>query len=135
RPFDEPSPTEEHAARVLDAELPDTLDTNLSESDAPLEGHVVLLGHGGVGGVLTRFLRQREIPFVVIEQDYQEVLSLRRQGVRVLHGHGEDPELLARAGVPNARMLLVTTTQPVAARRAIEQAHRSNSRLRVIARV
>lgn len=135
RPFDEPSPTEEHAARVIDAELPDTPDTTPADSHAALEDHVVLLGHGGVGSVLAHFLRQREIPFVVIEQDVQEVLSLRRRGVRVLHGHGEDPELLASAGIAGAKMLLVTTTQPVAARRAIEHAHRSNPQLHVIARI
>lgn len=103
--------------------------------DGPLRDHVVLLGHGDVGSVLTRFLRLREIPFVVIEQDHTTVMALRRQGVHVLHGHGEDPELLGRAGIGNARMFLVTATQPVAARRAIERAHRMNPQLEVIARV
>src|SRR5690606_33811373 len=60
---------------------------------------------------------------------------LRGQGVRVLHGHGEDPELLDQAGIREARMLLVTATQPVSARRAIEHAHRMNPELEVIARV
>ncbi|HEY6725188.1 MAG TPA: NAD-binding protein, partial [Polyangiaceae bacterium] len=85
--------------------------------------------------VLTRFLRLREIPFVVIEQDHTTVMALRAQGVRVLHGHGEDPALLNRAGIEAARMLLVTATQPVAARRAIEHAHSMNPELDVIARV
>jgi Trk K+ transport system NAD-binding subunit len=52
-----------------------------------------------------------------------------------LHGHGEDPELLDQAGIKHARMLLVTATQPVSARRAIEHAHRMNPQLEVIARV
>jgi TrkA-N domain. len=72
--------------------------------------------------VLARFLRLREVPFVVIEKDDTTATALRGQGVRVLRGRGEDPDLLARAGIEDARMLLVTATQPVSARRAIEHA-------------
>src|SRR5690606_3881846 len=82
-----------------------------------------------------RFLRLRERPFVVLEQDHTTVMALRAQGVPVLHGHGEDPKLLDRAGIKNARMFLVTATQPVAARRAIEHAHHMNPELDVIVRV
>lgn len=101
----------------------------------PAGDHVVLLGHGDVGSVLTRFLRLRDVPFVVIEQDATTADTLRAQGVRVLHGHGEDPALLTAAGIATARMFLVTTTQPVAARRAVEAAHRLNPQLEVIVRV
>ena len=62
-------------------------------------------------GVLSRFLRLRDIQFVVIEQDYPTVAALRSQGLQVLHGHGEDPDLLRRAGIRDARMLLVTAIE------------------------
>ena len=130
-PFDRPLAPEQPETRALDAKPAESR----AGSDEPLRDHVVLLGHGDVGSVLARFLRLREIPFVVIEQDYTTVMALRGQGVRVLHGHGEDPELLDQAGIEDARMFLVTTTQPVAARRAIEHAHRMNPQLDVIARV
>lgn len=131
-PFDRPLAAEEPEARAVD---PGRAASPGAGSEAPVRGHVVLLGHGDVGSVLTRFLRLREIPFVVIEQDSTTATALRAQGVRVLHGHGEDPELLARAGIKDARMFLVTSTQPVAARRAIEHAHRLNPQLDIIARV
>lgn len=101
----------------------------------PARDHVVLIGHGGVGSVLARFLRQKAIPFVVIEPDEVVVQSLTREGVSVWAGHGEDPAVLERAGVQDARLLLVTTSQPVAARRAIEHAVGVNPSLEVIARV
>ncbi|MCC6311613.1 MAG: potassium/proton antiporter [Trueperaceae bacterium] len=131
-PFDRPVETEELATRVLDVEPAGQPATG---DDEPRRDHVVLLGHGGVGSVLARLLRQRGLPFVVIEQDHTTSAALRRQGVRVLQGNGEDPELLGRAGIQDASMLLVTTTQPVAARRAIEHARRLNPRIEVIARV
>ena len=131
-PFDRPALPEEPETRALDESPADPLG---AERNGPFRGHVVLLGHGDVGSVLTRFLRLREIPFVVIEQDETTATALRAQGVHVLHGHGEDPELLGRAGIEDARMFLVTATQPVAARRAIEHARRLNPELDVIARV
>jgi len=131
-PFDRPAPPDE--PETLEQESP-PIEPSRTNGDGAFRDHVVLLGHGDVGSVLTRFLRLREIPFVVIEQDHTTVLALRGQGVPVLHGHGDDPELLGRAGIEAARMFLVTATQPVAARRAIEHAHRMNPELQVIARV
>lgn len=130
-PFDRPVTTDEPEAHASDAAPPLIPG---SKDDGQICNHVVLLGHGDVGSVLTRFLRLREIPFVVIEQDYTTAMTLRNQDVHVLHGHVEDPELLDQAGIRNARMLLVTTTQPVSSRRAIEHAHRMNPQLEVIAR-
>jgi cell volume regulation protein A len=130
-PFDRPVAPEERETGAIDVESEAPGD----RGHGPFRDHVVLLGHGDVGSVLTRFLRLREMPFVVIEQDHTIATALRDQGVRVLHGHGEDPELLGRAGIQDARMFLVTATQPVAARRAIEQAQRMNPELEVIARV
>lgn len=120
---------------VPTVDAPPAGSTPKSVDDGPLHGHVVLLGHGGVGSVLSGFLRQRGIPFVAIEQDQTTVMALRGQGVRVLHGHAEDPQILEGAQVSTAKMLLVTTTQPVAARRAIEHARRMNPQLEVIVRV
>ncbi len=131
-PFDQSVTTDGLEMRAIAAKPAEPSGT---EGDVPSRDHVVLLGHGDVGSVLTRFLRLRQIPFVVIEQDATTAASLRAQGVHVLHGHGEDPRLLDQAGIKDAKLLLVTTTQPVSARRAIEHAHRMNPKLEVIARV
>src|SRR5690606_38857434 len=123
---------QESAKRAIE---PKPADAAKPADEASHRDHVVLLGHGSVGSILAAFLQQRGASIVVVEQDRTLVKALRRRGVRALHGHGEDPEVMERAGIGNARMLLVTTTQPVAARRAIEHAHRSNPRIEVITRV
>lgn len=131
-PFDRPAESQESAKRAIETK---PADAAKPADEVSHRDHVVLLGHGSVGSILAAFLQQRGASFVVIEQDRTVVKALRRRGVRALHGHGEDPEVMGRAGIENARMLLVTTTQPVAARRAIEHAHRSNPRIEVITRV
>lgn len=122
---------DDHAARVLDAQ-PEV--TPGPEAEA-LRGHVVLLGYGAVGHVLAGFMRQRGQAFIVIEPDATSVEELRREGLRVLHGRGEDMELLRQARVEDAKLLLVTMTQPVSARRAVEHAVALNANLKVVARV
>lgn len=125
-------PVAESDVRAFEAT---TAESAPRDGDGPLRDHVVLLGHGDVGSVLARFLRLRDIPFAVIEQDHTTAMALRSQGVFALHGHGETPELLARAGIADAKLLLVTATQPVAARRAVEHAQRLNPRIAAIVRV
>jgi CPA2 family monovalent cation:H+ antiporter-2 len=131
-PFERPPEADEGAARVLEA----------SPAEAPGLGPggeapagVVLLGHGRVGAVLAGLLRQRRLPFAVVEQDETTVEQLRRAGTRVVLGDGSEPDVLRQAGVAAARLLVVTSAEPLGARRAIEQAQRLNPTIEVVARV
>jgi cell volume regulation protein A len=125
-------PAEEPATRLLEvdpADAPAVVDLE------HLQQHVVLLGHGRVGAVLAGFLRQRRIPFVVVEQDRTIAEGLRRTGTLVVPGDGDDPRVLDRARIAAARLLLVTSADPFAARRAIEYAHRASATIEVVTRV
>jgi CPA2 family monovalent cation:H+ antiporter-2 len=100
-----------------------------------LDGHVVLVGHGRVGSVLAGFLRQRGVPFIVIDQDRVCIEQLRASGVDAVFGDASSPVLLDHAGIARAALLLVTTPDPVATRLLIEHAHRVNPKLHVVGRV
>jgi len=93
------------------------------------------VGHGRVGAVLARLLRTRGVPFVVIEQDPTTTADLVGQGVRAIVGSAEDPRILESAGVRKAKLLLVTSAEPMAVRRLVEYAHKVNPRLEAIVRV
>lgn len=102
---------------------------------AALRGHAVLLGHGRVGAVLAGLLRRRGIDFVVVEQDALTAASLRRGGTLALAGEAGSPQVLDRARIAEARLLLVTTAEPGAGLAAIEHAHRVNPSIEVVTRV
>lgn len=116
-------------------EKPDMIPAADAEALAQLRGHVVLVGHGRVGAVLAGLLRRHELPFIVIEQDWHVVDLLRRNHILALTGEGGFPEVLHLAGIARARLLLLTTADPLAARAAIEHAHRVNPMIEVVARV
>lgn len=133
QPFNQPVEVEEHATRVLDVE---PLESALAAAGADtLPSQVVLLGHGRVGAVLAGFLRQRKLPFIVIEQDLTTVEVLRRSGVAVVHGEGDKPDVLERAGIADARLLLITSAEPMTARRVIEYARQVNPAIEIVVRV
>lgn len=133
QPFDQPIEPEEHTTRVLDVDPP--VSVRAVAGTHILPNKVVLLGHGSVGAVLAGFLRQRKLPFIVIEQDLTTVEKLRRAGVPVVHGDGDKPAVLESAGIVNARLLLITSAEPMTARRAIEYARQVNPTIEVIVRV
>lgn len=122
----------EAPARLLEA---DAAPVRSAPDPALAEGHVVLVGHGRVGTVLARLLQQRGIPFVVVEQDRATAVALERAGGAVVQGDAEDPAVLARAGIARARLLVVTSADAVAARRAIEIGLGANAGLEVVTRV
>ncbi|MBZ0150015.1 MAG: NAD-binding protein, partial [Planctomycetes bacterium] len=61
--------------------------------------------------------------------------ALRRGGVMALSGEGASAEVLDRARVATARLLLVTTPDPLAARAAVEHATRTNPEIEAVCRV
>lgn len=109
----------------------DTLEAEL----AGLRDHVVLLGHGRVGTVLAGLLRARGTPFVVIEQDQVTATALRQAGVLALAGEAASTELLDRARIATAKLLLVTSPDPIAARVAVEHATSANPEIEAVCRV
>jgi CPA2 family monovalent cation:H+ antiporter-2 len=100
----------------------------------PLDGHVIVIGHGRVGGAITPVLQRAGVPFVVIDRDRPRFEALRGRGIPVLYGDAAQPELLAQAGVDKARVLLVATAESFQARRAVEVARARNPRLAIFAR-
>jgi cell volume regulation protein A len=130
-PFERPFELEGPASRVIDVGTGPR-----SEADTDLlRGHAVLIGHGRVGAVMASFLAQRELPFVVIEQDRIIADQLRRNRVRVVQGEAANPTVLTQANIAEARILLMTSADPMAARRAIEHAQAVNPTIEIVARV
>jgi CPA2 family monovalent cation:H+ antiporter-2 len=100
----------------------------------PLAGHVVVIGHGRVGGAITPLLEQVGHAYVVIDRDRPRFEALRERGVPALFGDVTQPGLLEAAGIARARVLLVATAEPIQARRAVEVARALNPTLAIFAR-
>jgi len=102
---------------------------------ASISDHVVICGHGRIGGNVASMLRQLDIPIVVIDLDPAVISKLRDQGIPCIYGDVGSYEVLSQAGLEDAALLLIATPDPVAARLALDHALRINPKLDVVARV
>ena len=70
-------------------------------------GHVVVLGAGGVTEHTIEILHLEKRPLVVVDNDMNRVERLRRLGVECIYGDAANRHVLARAGVPRAKCVLI----------------------------
>jgi len=121
-------------ARVLRPLMPADAPQSVEEV-AKISDHVVICGHGRVGGNVAQMLRQLQIPHVVIDLDPAVISSLRDRGIPCIYGDAGNREVLSKAGLNDAALLLIAMPDPTAARLALDHALRINPQLDVVARV
>ncbi len=99
-----------------------------------LAGQVVLVGYGRVGHRIAEALNERGIPFVVAEQNREEVEALRKRGIAAVSGNAADPAVLIQAHIAEAAMLVIATPDPIGVRKMAETARLLNPRIEVVLR-
>jgi CPA2 family monovalent cation:H+ antiporter-2 len=91
-----------------------------------LHDHVVLVGYGRIGATVAEVLARAGAPQVVIEEQERVVADLRKRGALAIRGDATRPDVLERARIATARLLVVTAPEPVRARRIVEIARAAN---------
>jgi CPA2 family monovalent cation:H+ antiporter-2 len=99
-----------------------------------LTNHVVLVGHGRVGGRIGDALRERGVTVVVAEQNREVVERLRAEGWLAVSGDAVDPAVLIQAHVARARALVIATPDAARARTMLDIARRLNPKIHTVVR-
>lgn len=102
--------------------------------ETQLKDHVVLVGHGRVGSVVSRALRLSNTPLLVIEDTPGVVERLQKEGVEVVTGNAAAPDMLQAANVMGARGLLVAIPDAFEGGQIVAKARALNPTLPIIAR-
>jgi len=84
--------------------------SHVIEQPVPLTNHVIIIGGGVVGQYVARVLRTFEIPHTVVESDYKTVTQMRDNNMAVVFGDASRPTILEAAGLKDARLVVITTT-------------------------
>ena len=97
-------------------------------------GHVVLVGYGRVGRIICERLSKAGQELVVIdtERDLPGLEQAERREVVI--GNAASPDVLHRARLDEARLLLIAIPDPFEAGQVVDQARRLNPGLAIIAR-
>jgi CPA2 family monovalent cation:H+ antiporter-2 len=101
---------------------------------SPLTDHVVLVGHGRVGSVVSTALRQAGTPVLVIEDNPGIIERLREQGIEIISGNAAAPDMLQAANVGAARGLLVAIPDAFEGGQIVAKARGISATLPIIAR-
>jgi monovalent cation:H+ antiporter-2, CPA2 family len=99
-----------------------------------LTDHVVLVGHGRVGSVVSQALSDRGLKLFVIEDNEDEVTELQAQDIAALAGNAADPHVIEAANLPAARCLLVAIPDAFEGGQVVQQARAINPKLTIVAR-
>ena len=105
------------------------------EPDVVAEGSpVIIAGFGRFGQVVTRVLNGLRIRATLIDHDPNQVELVRRFGNPAYYGDATRLDVLERAGVARARLLVVALDDSEAALRTVKQVRRRYPQLAIIAR-
>ena len=96
--------------------------------------HVVVIGHGRVGATIIEALQRDTARYVIVDEQERVVAGLRSRGERAVFGDATRIEVLARAGIAFARLLVVTAPEPIRARRIVEVARDANPHIAIAVR-
>ncbi len=105
-----------------------------TQAPVPTSNHVVLIGHGRVGKIVNRALRDADRPVVVIEYNASIVDELRAEGVSVILGNAAAPGILESANAADARLLINAIPNVFESGQIVERARALNSSIEVIVR-
>jgi monovalent cation:H+ antiporter-2, CPA2 family len=97
-------------------------------------GHVVVVGFGRVGTTIAEALQRESARYVIVEELDRTVMGLRRRGERAVFGDASRADVQLRAGVPQARLIVVTAPEPIRARRIVEVARELNPHIAIAVR-
>jgi CPA2 family monovalent cation:H+ antiporter-2 len=100
-----------------------------------LSDHYIIGGLGTAGKLVTRALRESQVPHVCIDLDPEVVSEARRRGESLYYGDITSAEILERAGIHRARALVLLLDDPVGAARAVSTARRLHASVPILVRV
>ena len=100
-----------------------------------LSNHIIIAGAGRMGQYIAHVLQRLKLNFVLIEIDSRRVDEAKTALFPVIYGDGSQEVILQAAQITTARLLIITAPNFVTTRSIVDQAHRLNPALRLVARV
>lgn len=99
-----------------------------------LRQHVILCGFGRTGAHVAQFLQAQQIPFLALDADPQRIAHAQAQGLPVVFGNAERPEVLRAAGLARARAAVISYPDAHSAERVVRLIRQTRQGMPVLVR-
>ncbi len=83
---------------------------NMNNKIARLQNHYIVCGFGRIGRVICKLLEEHKRPFVVIDNNSQEIKNLKECGYLFFEGEASDDDVLIKVGVKKANALIAVVS-------------------------
>ena len=100
-----------------------------------LSGHVVLLGFGSFGQLVSKMLDKTDISYVVVTDDTDDYVKAREMGKNAVYGDVSDRVILQQVGIQKAMSTILALDEVDAVKRASAAISMIDPALKVIAKV
>ena len=99
-----------------------------------LTGHTILIGYGRVGSLVGKAMKERGLPFLVIEDADKTVARLHVDDIETVSGNAANGDVFAAANAAGAKRLILAIPNAFEAGQIILRARTANPDIYVIAR-
>ncbi|WP_017931161.1 cation:proton antiporter domain-containing protein [Robiginitomaculum antarcticum] len=106
----------------------------LSDEMSNLQDHIIIAGFGRVGCAIARILQEKQAIIVALDTNPKTVERENAHGWAVYLGDGSREEVLIKAGLHNASMLIVTVDDAVSAERMVQACHKLKPEIPIFSR-
>lgn len=104
------------------------------EKPLTLSGHVIVVGYGVNGRNLAKVLKHLHLPHVIIETNPYTASGEKKRGEQMIFGDASRQEVLDRARIETARIMVVAISDAAASRRIASLARHLNPAIHIIVR-
>ena len=122
----------EKLARRIQGQLEEPVENVAVAEDT--RGHVILCGYGRVGQNLARYLNKFHLEAVAIDSDLVRLQEAGQAGERILFGDAARKEILEKAGIQRASLLVITFDDPRHPEKILHTVRNLTPDLRVLVR-
>ena len=100
-----------------------------------LRNHVIVCGLGRVGSLVAQALADHRAPFIGIDPDPYVVARWKEAGHFAIQGDSQNTTILDACRIKHARMMVISTGDPVSTQATAQGALHANPKLDIVARV
>jgi CPA2 family monovalent cation:H+ antiporter-2 len=123
------------AAPYISKYLPGISSNTVSKNDAcALTGHTIIAGYGLNGQNLAKTLKATHLPYVVLEVNADTIRRARAAGEPIIYGDITRKDVLLRAGIDCARVIVFAISDNAATRLAIRLTREINPSIFILIR-
>ncbi len=75
-----------------------------------MKDHFIVCGFGRIGKVISKILHENRRPFLIIENNLEEIKAIEELGYMVLQGDSTNDDILSKAQILDAKALIAVTS-------------------------